>query len=150
MSFASSLSVQEYAAQQFQSIEAYTIQLEQIPLEEFRTSAEARATFLTILKAASNDFEWIVEEIGMSQDSIADIKYLKLDAEKFPHYEEFITTGKAAIARFAACFPAIKDIVLDESYEEIDELALELFHLPYAERVEEALQADLTPRACFV
>jgi hypothetical protein len=150
MSFASSLSVQEYAAQQFQSIEAYTIQLEQIPLEEFRTSAEARATFLTILKAASNDFEWIVEEIGMSQDSIADIKYLKLDAEKFPHYEEFITTGKAAIARFAACFPAIKDIVLDESYEEIDELALELFHLPYAEKVEEALQADLTPRACFV
>jgi hypothetical protein len=150
MSFASSLSVQEYAAQQFQSIEAYTIQLEQIPLEEFRTSAEARATFLTILKAASNDFEWIVEEIGMSQDSIADIKYLKLDAEKFPHYEEFILKGKAAIARFATCFPAIKDIVLDESYEEIDELALELFHLPYAERVEEALQADLTPRACFV
>jgi hypothetical protein len=49
MSFASSLSVQEYAAQQFQSIEAYTIQLEQIPLEEFRTSAEARTTFLTIL-----------------------------------------------------------------------------------------------------
>jgi hypothetical protein len=150
MSFASSLSVQEYAAQQFQSIEAYTIQLEQIPLEEFRTSAEARATFLTILKAASNDFEWIVEEIGMSQDSIADIKYLKLDAEKFPHYEEFITTGKAVIARFAACFPAIKNIVLDESHEEIDELALELFHLPYAEKVEEALQADLTPRACFV
>ena len=150
MSFASSLSVQEYAAQQFQSIEAYTIQLEQIPLEEFRTSAEARATFLTILKAASNDFEWIVEEIGMSQDSIADIKYLKLDAEKFPHYEEFIATGKAAIARFAACFPAIKNIVLDESHEEIDELALELFHLPYAEQVEEALEADLTPRACFV
>jgi len=150
MSFASSLSVQEYAAQQFQSIEAYTIQLEQIPLEEFRTSAEARATFLTILKAASNDFEWIVEEIGMSQDSIADIKYLKLDAEKFPHYEKFIATGKAAIARFAACFPAIKDIVLDGSHEEIDELDLESFHLPYAEEVEEALQADLTPRACFV
>ena len=149
MSFASSLSVQEYAAQQFQSIEAYTIQLEQIPLEEFRTSAEARTTFLTILKAASNDFEWIVEEIGMSQDSIADIKYLKLDAEKFPHYEEFIATGKAAIARFATCFPAIKDIVLDGTHEEIDEIDRKFMILCEAEELEEALEADLTPRPCY-
>lgn len=142
--------MQEYSAQQFQRIDAYTTELEQIPVEEFRTSAEARTTFLTILKAASNDFPWIIEEIRMSQDSIADIKYLKLDAEKFPHYEEFIVKGKAAIARFAACFPAIKDIVLDGSHEEIDELDLESFFLCYAEDVEEALQADLTPRACLV
>lgn len=146
----SSLSVEEYNAKQFQSIEAYTIQLEQTPLEEFRTSAEARATFLTILKAAANDFQWIVDEIGMSQDSIADIKYLKLDAEKFPHYEKFIATGKAALNRFAACFPAIKDIVLDGTHEEIDELNIELFFLTYARDVEDALQADLTPRQCFV
>lgn len=146
----SPLSVQEYAAKQFQSIEAYTIELEQIPVEEFRASAEARALFLTILKDASDDFRWIIDEIRMSQDSIAEIKYLKMDITKYSHYDEFIVKGTAAIARFAAVFPAIKDIVLDGSHEEIDALDLESFYLCYAEDVEEALQADLTPRPCYV
>jgi hypothetical protein len=141
------LSVEQYNAEKFQSIEAYTLQLEQIPLEEFRTSAAVRETFLKTLKAAASDMEWIVDEIRMSQDSIAEIKYyMKQNIEKYPHYEEFIVSGKAALERFAKCFPAVKDIVLDGTHEEIDEFALALFFLPYAKVVEEALQADLTPR----
>jgi hypothetical protein len=141
------LSVEQYNAEKFQSIEAYTLQLEQIPLEEFRTSAAARETFLKTLKAAASDMEWIVDEIRMSQDSIAEIKYyMKQNIEKYPHYEEFIVSGKAALERFAKCFPAVKDIVLDGTHEEIDEFALALFFLPYVKEVEEALQADLTPR----
>jgi hypothetical protein len=130
-----------------QAIAAYTLQLEQIPLEEFRTSAEARETFLKTLKLAAEDFGWIVDEIRSCQFSLAEIKHLELDAEKFnPQYEEFIVLGKAAIDRFAKCFPAIKDIVLDGTHEEIDELILESFIKPDAEEVMEALQADLTPR----
>ena len=139
--------MEQYNAEKFQSIEAYTLQLEQIPLEEFRTSAAVRETFLKTLKAAASDMEWIVDEIRMSQDSIAEIKYyMKQNIEKYPHYEEFIVSGKAALERFAKCFPAVKDIVLDGTHEEIDEFALALFFLPYAKVVEEALQADLTPR----
>jgi hypothetical protein len=130
-----------------QDIAAYTLQLEQIPLEEFRTSAEARAIFLKTLKSAASDFGWIVDEIRMSQDGLAEIKHLKLDAEKYnPQYEEFIVLGKAALARFAACFPAIKDIVLDGTHKEIDELDRKLIILCDAEEIEEALEADLTPR----
>ena len=141
------ISVEQYNAEKFQSIDAYTLQLEQIPLEEFRTSAAARETFLKTLKEAAKDMEWIVDEIRMSQDSIAEIKYyMKQNIEKYPHYEEFIVSGKAALERFAKCFPAIKDIVLDGTHEEIDEFALELFFLSYTKDVEEALQADLTPR----
>ena len=140
------LSVEQYNAEKFQSIEAYTLQLEQIPLEEFRTSAAARETFLKTLKEAAEDMEWIVDEIRMSQDSIAEIKYyMKQNIEKYPHYEEFIVSGKAALERFAKCFPSIKDIVLDGTHEEIDEFDLKLFFLPYTKDVEEALQADLTP-----
>ena len=142
----SPLSVEQYNAKQFQSIDAYTLQLEQTPLEEFRTSAKARAAFLAILKTAANDMEWIVDEIRMSQDSLEEIKYMKLNAEYNQQYEEFIATGKAALNRFAACFPAIKDIVLDGTHEEIDELNIELFFRTYARDVEDALQADLTPR----
>ena len=141
------ISVEQYNAEKFQSIDAYTLQLEQIPLEEFRTSAAARETFLKTLKEAAKDMEWIVDEIRMSQDSIAEIKYyMKQNIEKYPHYEKFIVSGKAALERFAKCFPTIKDIVLDGTHEEIDELDLETFFKPYAEEVEEALQADLTPR----
>jgi len=133
-----------------QAIAAYTLQLEQTPLEEFRTSAEARATFLKTLKAAASDFGWIVDEIRMSQDSLAEIKYMKLNSEKYsPQYEEFIAIGKAAIARFAKCFPAIKDIVLDGTHEEIGELERKFIILCEAEELEEALEADLTPRPCY-
>jgi len=133
-----------------QAIAAYTLQLEQIPLEEFRTSAEARATFLKTLKLAATDFGWIVDEIRSSQFSLAEIKHLKLDAEKYnAQYEEFIVLGKAAIDRFATCFPAIKDIVLDGTHEEIDELDIESFFNDEAEEVMEALQADLTPHTYF-
>jgi hypothetical protein len=52
---------------------------------------------------------------------------------------------RKVLYRYGLDLPALYDINDDG-----DELALELFHLPYAEKVEEALQADLTPRACFV
>jgi hypothetical protein len=145
MSF-SSLSVEQYNATQFQSIEAYTLQLEQTPLEEFRTSAEARAVFLVILKAAANDFQWIVDEIRMSQDSLEEIKYMKLNAEYNQQYEEFIVTGKAALNRFAACFPAVKDIVLDGTHDDIDKICHEIYYISWVEDVQDALRADLTPR----
>jgi len=133
-----------------EAIAAYTLQLEQTPLEEFRTSAEARAMFLKTLKAAANDFGWIVDEIHNSHFSLAEIKYLKLDAEKYsPQYEEFITIGKAAIARFAKCFPSIKDIVLDGTHKEIDEIERKFIILCEAEELEEALEADLAPRPYF-
>ena len=142
--------ISSYHVKPLQVIAAYTFQLEQIPLEEFRTSAEARATFLKTLKLAPNDFGWIVDEIRSSQFSLAEIKHLKLDAEKYnAQYEEFIVLGKAAIDRFAKCFPAIKDIVLDGTHEEIDELILESFIKPDAEEVMDALQADLTPLSYF-
>ena len=142
--------INPHHVKQLKAIATYTLELEQTPLEEFRTSAEARATFLKTLKAAANDFGWIVDEIRMSQDSLAEIKYLKLNSEKHsPQYEEFITIGKVAIARFAAFFPAIKDIVLDGTHEEIDELDLESFYTMWTEDVEDALEADLTPRPCY-
>jgi hypothetical protein len=133
-----------------QRIAAYTLQLEQIPLEEFRTSWEARATFLETLKIAAYDFGWIVEEIHSCHFCLAEIKHLEMNAEKYnAQYEEFIVLGKAALARFAACFPAIKDIVLDGTHEEIDELILESFIKPDTEEVMEALEADLAPHPYF-
>jgi len=140
-----------YNIKQFQRIEAYTRELEQISLEEFRTSAEARATFMKIIKHYDetyvNDFEWIVQEIGICQGSLYEVKYLKLDPLKYnPQYEEFILAGKAAIERFAKCFPAAMEIVLDGTHEEIDNDYLEHFYKPDAERTIAALQADLTPR----
>jgi hypothetical protein len=141
----------DYNAKQFQRIEAYTRELEQIPLEEFRTSAEARATFMKIIKHYGetyvNDFEWIVQEIGICQDSLYEVKYLNLDPATYnPQYEKFIVAGKAAIERFAKCFPAAMEIVLDGTHKEIDDLDLEHFYKPDAERTLEALQEDLTPR----
>jgi hypothetical protein len=131
----------------FERIGTYTLQLEQTPLEEFRTSAEARAMFLKNLKAMGNDMEWLVHEIRISQDNLEEIKHLKLSADKYnPPNETFIAKSIAARDRFAACFPAVKDIVLDGTHEEIDELDLESFFKSYAEDAMDALQADLTPR----
>jgi len=138
--------VDQYNAEKFQSIDAYTLQLEQIPLEEFRTSAEARETFIKTLQAAAEDMRWLVDEIHISQDNLEEIKHLKLSAEKYnPPNEAFIAKAIAARGRFAACFPAIKDIVLDGTHEEIDELERASFYMRWVENVEEALQADLTP-----
>jgi len=143
--------VSAYNESQLRRIAGYTLSLEKIPLEEFRTSAEMRARFVKLLNVMAYDFGWLVEEIHSSHFSLAEIKHLKLNAEEHnPQYEEFIVLGKAAIARFAACFPAIKDIVLDGTHEDIDELDLESFFKPEAEEVMEALQADLTPRPYFV
>jgi hypothetical protein len=131
----------------FERIAAYTLQLEQTPLEEFRTSAEARAMFLKNLKAMGNDMEWLVHEIRISQDNLEEIKHLKLSADKYnPPNETFIAKSIAARDRFAKCFPAVKDIVLDGTHEEIDELDLESFFKSYAEDAMDALEADLTPR----
>ena len=131
----------------FERIAAYTLQLEQTPLEEFRTSAEARASFIKNLEAMGNDMVWLVHEIRISQDNLEEIKHLKLSADKYnPPNETFIAKSIAARDRFAACFPAVKDIVLDGTHEEIDELDLESFFKSYTEDAMDALQADLTPR----
>ncbi len=130
----------------FERIAAYTLQLEQTPLEEFRTSAEARASFIKNLNAMANDMMWLVHEIRISQDNLEEIKHLKLSADKYnPPNEAFITKAIAARERFAKCFPAIKDIVLDGSHKEIDVLELESFYMMWTEDVEDALRADLTP-----
>ena len=131
----------------FERIAAYTLHLEQTPLEEFRTSAEARATFLKNLNTMANDMMWLVHEIRISQDNLEEIKHLKLSADKYnPPNETFIAKSIAARNRFAACFPAVKDIVLDGTHEEIDELELASFYTMWTEDVEDALKADLTPR----
>jgi len=131
----------------FERIAAYTLQLEQTPLEEYRTSSQARATFLQTLKAMGNDMEWLVHEIRISQDNLEEIKHLKLSADKYnPPNEAFIAKSIAARNRFAACFPAVKDIVLDGSHEEIDELDLESFYTMWAKDAEDALEEDLTHR----
>jgi len=131
----------------FERIEAYTLQLEQTPLEEFRTSAAARAVFIKNLNAMANDMEWLVHEIRISQNNLEEIKCLKLSADKYnPPNERFIAKAIAALNRFAACFPAIKDIVLDGSHEEIDELELASFYMMWVEDVEDALKANLTAR----
>ena len=140
-----------YHATELKRIAAYTLRLEQIPLEEFRTSAVARALFIKNLATMARDFRWIVEEIRSSQFSLAEIKHLQLDAEEHnPQYEGFIALGKAAMTRFAACFPAVKDIVLDGTHEEIHAHDIGAFFKPDAAEVMECLQADLTPRPYFV
>jgi hypothetical protein len=131
----------------FERIAAYTLQLEQTPLEEFRTSAEARASFIKNLEAMGNDMVWLVHEIRISQDNLEEIKHLKLSADKYnPPNEAFIAKAIAARERFAKCFPAVKDIVLDGTHEEIDVLELESFYMMWTDDVEDALRADLTPR----
>ncbi len=104
---------------EIQRIEAYTIQLEQIPLKEFETSAEARATFIRILKEAKDDIPWIVERVLdrqeiMEEDDMEE-EYRALD-------EAFIARGISVRNRFAACYARIQEIVLHEGHEELDEL----------------------------
>jgi hypothetical protein len=120
----------------FERIEAYTIQLEQTPLEAY-TSAEARATFLKTLQAAANDMTWLVYEIRMSHKNLAEIKHLKLDNKYNLPNEAFIAKALAARNRFAACFSAVKDIVLDGTHE-MDKFAMSNAkdHVAY---IEEAL-----------
>ena len=130
----------------FERISAYTLQLEQTPLEEYRASSEARAAFLQTLEAAENDMEWLVDEIRISQDNLEEIKHLKLNASKYnPPNEAFIAKSIAARDRFAACFPTVKDIVLDGSHEEIDEHTLDGAEAS-ATYIKIALEEDLTPR----
>jgi hypothetical protein len=130
----------------FERIAAYTLQLEQTPLEEYRTSSQARAAFLQTLEAAENDMEWLVHEIRISQDNLEEIKHLKLSPEKYnPPNEAFIAKGIAARDRFAACYPTIKDIVLDGSHEEIDEFVLDGAESS-ATYIKIALDEDLTHR----
>jgi hypothetical protein len=131
----------------FDRIASYTLHLEQTPLEEFRTSAEARAVFIKNLNAMANDMMWLVHEIRISQDNLEEIKHLKLSADKYnPPNETFIAKSIAARDRFAACFPAVKDIVLDETHAEIDVFELASFYTMWADDVEDVLRADLTPR----
>ena len=129
----------------FERIEAYTLHLEQTPLEEFRTSSDARAVFIKNLNAMANDMMWLVHEIRISQKNLEEIKHLKLSADKYnPPNETFIAKSIAARDRFAACFPAVKDIVLDETHEEIDIFELASFYTMWANDVEDALRANLT------
>ena len=131
----------------FERIEAYTLQLEQTPLEEFRTSAEARASFIKNLNAMANDMMWIVHEIRISQRNLQEIKQLKLSAEKYnPPNETFIAKSIAARDRFAKCFPAVRDIVLDGTHKEIDIFELASFYTMWTHDVEDALRANLTKR----
>ena len=61
---------------------------------------------------------WLVYEIRMSHKNLAEIKHFKLSADKYnPPNEAFIAKALAARNRFAACFPAVKDIVLDGTHE---------------------------------
>jgi hypothetical protein len=129
----------------FQRIEGYTLQLEQTPLEKFRTSAEARAMFLQNLNAMANDMMWLVHEIRISQKNLKEIKQLKLSAEKYnPPNETFIAKSIAARDRFAKCFPAVRDIVLDGTHTEIDIFTLASFYTMWTHDVEDVLQAKLT------
>ena len=131
----------------FERIAAYTLHMEQTPLEEYRTSAEERTAFIKNLNAMANDMMWLVHEIRISQDNLEEIKHLKLSADKYnPPNETFIAKSIAARDRFAACFPAIKDIVLDETHAEIDIFELASFYTMWADDVEDALREDLTPR----
>lgn len=131
----------------FERIAAYTLHLEQTPLEEFRTSAEARTAFIKNLNAMANDMMWLVHEIRISQDNLEEIKHLKLSADKYnPPNERFIAKSIAARDRFAACFPAVKGIVLDVTHAEIDVFELASFYTMWANDVEDALREDLTPR----
>ena len=131
----------------FERIEAYTFHMEQTPLEEFRTSAEARASFIKNLNAMANDMMWLVHEIRISQKNLKEIKHLKLSAEKYnPPNETFIAKSIAARDRFAKCFPAVRDIVLDGTHAEIDIFELASFYTMWTHDVEDALQVDLTKR----
>ena len=115
-------------------VETFTASLERIPLEEFRTSAAARATFLKALALAETHFADLVDEINMCQSDLKEINEMGLD-EFIQSNEDFIAAGIPLRNRFVVCFRTIKDLVLDGSHEEIDECALEdaKDHVAYVE-----------------
>ena len=121
-----------------EQVESFTAPLEQIPLEEFRTSAAARATFLKALDLAHWRWTQLVEELGWCQYDLKEIHELGLNADYIQPNEEFLAAAIPLRDRFAVCFHAIKDIVLDGTHEEIDELTLSYAH-GHVEYIEEAL-----------
>jgi hypothetical protein len=142
--------ISAFHADRLTRIAAYTAGLEKTPLEEFRTSVKTREWFITLLDAEiASDTEWLVEEIHSCHFNLAEVKHLKLTEEYEPQYAEFIVLGKAALARLAACFPPIKDIVLSGEFDEEFGFNVKSFHSA-GEAVMKAFEADLTPRACCV
>jgi hypothetical protein len=131
---------------EFQRIEAYTLQLEQIPLEEFETSAEARATFIRILKEAKDDIPWIVYLVHDVQENL-EAENLEEEDDMEEEYraldEAFIARGISVRDRFAACYARIQEIVLHEGHEELDELDIKDAFAD-AVCVEDALAEELT------
>ena len=145
------MSISSFNAMELTRIGAYTLSLEKTPLEKFRTSSAVRARFTTLLDTEmESDMEWLVEEIHSCHFNLAEVKHLKLNAEEYePQYAEFIVLGKAALARLAACFPPIIDIVLSGEYDEEFGFEVKSFTRA-AQAVMKAFQADLTPRPCCV
>ena len=143
--------ISSYNAMELTRIGAYTLSLEKTPLEKFRTSSAVRERFTTLLdREMESDMEWLVEEIHSCHFNLAEVKHLKLNAEEYePQYAEFIVLGKAALARLAACFPPIKDIVLSGEYDEEFGFEVKSFTRA-AQAVMKAFQADLTPRPCCI
>jgi len=133
--------------EEFDRIEAYTIQLEQIPLEEFATSAAARATFIGILKQAKDDIPWIVEQVLNRQEIMEEESEEESEEENMEEYrvldEAFIARGISVRNRFAACYALIEEIVLHEGHEELDERDIK-DAISDAVCVEDALAEDLT------
>ena len=121
-----------------EKLESITEPLEQIPLEKFRTSAAARATFLQAIKLAETPFGDLVAEINKARLELVKIKALCLNDHYLDAASDFIFYGVPVRDRFAACFHTIKDIVLDGTHEEIDELTLSYAH-GHVEYIEEAL-----------
>ena len=142
--------ISAFHADELTRIAAYTLSLEKTPLEKFRTSAAVRERFTALLDGEiARDAEWLVEEIHSCHFNLAEVKHLKLTEEYEPQYAEFIVLGKAALARLAACFPAIKDIVLSGEYDEEFVFDAEGYKRD-AEAVTKAFEADLTPRPCCI
>jgi hypothetical protein len=116
-------------------VETFTVSLERIPLEEFRTSAAARTTFLKALALAEIHFADLVDEINTCHRDLVEIKALCINDHYLDAASDFIAAGTPLRDRFIACYHAIKDIVLDGTHEEIDEFALDdaKDHVAYVE-----------------
>jgi len=133
-----------FCDEEFQRIEAYTRQLEQIPLEKFETSAEARAIFIKILKQAKDDIPWIVERVLDRQEIMEEenLEEENLEEEYRALDEAFIARGISVRNRFAECYALIQEIVLNESHEEMNALDIK-DAISDAVCVEDALATDL-------
>ena len=105
-------------------MDTLTEQLEKIPLENFRTSAAARATFLQTIKTSETDFATLVNEINVAHRDLKVIKPLCLRDHYLDAASDFLFYGIPVRDRFVACFDSIKDIVLHETHEDIDWYAL--------------------------